>query len=285
MSCIHINTATGNNPSSKLCESLDVAKKTYATKSLTSIVYELPSDASTLTAASDLDHLFNLLNEGGTLEIVLSNSSAKLISSDDLVLAGFIDVEKKEGANSETSVTKISGKKPEWKTGASKKLKSKKIKVQHNAESVWASLSTSNEMKLPGGNTDEQDQLLMDEDSLLESAASIPTAKAKGQQRTDNTEGGCATKRRACANCSCGRKEREEAEENGTKVTVDTEDKPAESACGSCYKGDAFRCATCPYRGMAPFKPGEKPKLLETKAKEGTGTVVKLDLGGDDIEF
>ena len=43
----------------------------------------------------------------------------------------------------------------------------------------------------------------------------------------------CSTSRTACKNCSCGRAD----------GSLD-ESKP--SACGSCYLGDAFRCATCP---------------------------------------
>merc|ERR1711976_285994 len=79
--------------------------------------------------------------------------------------------------------------------------------------------------------------------------------------------GDCSTKPRACKNCSCGRKEVEEAMDT-EQLEKDIAKGNVKSECGSCFLGDAFRCATCPFRGLPTFQPGDK---------------IKLDLGGDKI--
>ena len=43
---------------------------------------------------------------------------------------------------------------------------------------------------------------------------------------------------------------------------ADLENGNVESACGKCYLGDAFRCASCPYKGLPAFEKGDKVKLV-----------------------
>jgi len=71
--------------------------------------------------------------------------------------------------------------------------------------------------------------------------------------------------KKACKNCTCGRKEEEEEEKEKENKVIDNSNKLAKdmpkSACGNCYLGDAFRCGGCPYKGTPAFKPGEKVQL------------------------
>eukprot|EP00941_MAST-03F_sp_MAST-3F-sp1_P004352 g4352.t1 len=137
--------------------------------------------------------------------------------------------------------------KPKYSKGAVTKLKfsfGKKKGKENNSKKAW-------KLALD----DEDDDELEDEDSLFDSTLS---AKRK---TIDSEKMDCGTsatgKRRACKDCSCGLAEvLEEADAAAIEAAMNKK-----SNCGNCYKGDAFRCASCPHRGKPAFKPGEKVVL------------------------
>ncbi|KAF1981119.1 DUF689-domain-containing protein [Aulographum hederae CBS 113979] len=119
-----------------------------------------------------------------------------------------------------------------------------------------------------------EDDELVDEDDLLtaeDMARPIiqpPECRPKAGKR-----------RRACKDCTCGLKEKIEAEDSQKRSTADAAlntmklgaDDLAEvdftvqgkvGSCGNCALGDAFRCDGCPYIGLPAFKPGQEVRLL-----------------------
>ncbi|KAL3645791.1 hypothetical protein CASFOL_010971 [Castilleja foliolosa] len=180
-----------------------------------------------------LGNISRILKPGGTILLYVASQSSQgqTINSSlerKLLLAGFLEI---KAAGSES--LGIKGKKPSWKIGSSFSIK--KISKA-----------------LPRVQIDD-DMDLIDEDSLLtEEDLKKPQLPPAGDCEIGST-------RKACKNCTCGRAEEEEKVEK-LGLTMDQLDNP-QSACGSCGLGDAFRCSTCPYKGLPAFKLGEKVTL------------------------
>ncbi|CAA3031782.1 anamorsin homolog [Olea europaea subsp. europaea] len=187
--------------------------------------FELPSDQL-------LINISRVLKPGGTILHWTSQSSNWKVRDSSrkgkFLLAGFLDVQSAENGQS----FGIIGKKPSWKIGSSFSIKK-------------ASQS------LPKMQIDD-DMDLIDEDSLLTEEDLKKPQPLPGDCEVGST-------RKACKNCTCGRAEAEEKVQK-LGLTVDQLDNP-QSACGNCGLGDAFRCSTCPYKGLPAFKLGEKVTL------------------------
>ncbi|XP_040167918.1 anamorsin homolog [Anopheles arabiensis] len=179
-----------------------------------------------------------------TLLVKLLKPKGKCVFRDDsaasveqarsnLLLAGFINI-----VASDSNV--YVAEKPDYEVGSKSKLSFAK---KSNVAAVW---------KL---DDNEEEERIDDEELLDEDDKAKPTEESL---RVCGTTG----KRKACKDCSCGLAEELDAEAKG-KALTDTS--AAKSSCGSCYLGDAFRCATCPYLGMPAFKPGEKIVLTDTQ--------------------
>uniref|UniRef100_A0A2N9HH23 Anamorsin homolog n=1 Tax=Fagus sylvatica TaxID=28930 RepID=A0A2N9HH23_FAGSY len=210
-------------------------------------------DPQIITQASSLsiDRLFEeisrVLKPGGTI-LIHKNFQSTMGETDKttpaleckLLLAGFLEVEVlKATISSEVQYFGVQAKKPSWKIGSSFAIK-KTTKL------------------------------------YLRKACAV-----------DDCEVGSTGK--ACKNCTCGRAEAEQKVQLG--LTTEQISNP-QSACGShlplrlievqhlymwlvCYHGvspvgwpsaecglgDAFRCSTCPYKGLPPFKLGEKMRF------------------------
>ncbi|EOX94698.1 Cytokine-induced anti-apoptosis inhibitor 1, putative isoform 2 [Theobroma cacao] len=180
--------------------------------------------------------IFRVLTPGGMLVVYRSfqpgtNEVDKVMSAIErnLLLAGFLEEERFQLKPIAQSFG-VKAKKPSWKIGSSFAIK--------------------RTMKSPLKIQVDDDSDLIDEDSLLtEEDFKKPQLPPVGDCEVGST-------RKACKNCTCGRAEQEETVQK-LELTMDQLNNP-QSACGNCGLGDAFRCSTCPYKGLPPFKLGEK---------------------------
>ncbi|XP_004468560.1 anamorsin isoform X2 [Dasypus novemcinctus] len=233
--------------------------------------------STTLHNTEILAEMARILRPGGCLFLkepietaVVNNSKVKTASKlcSALTLSGLVEVKElqRESLNPEEVQSvqehlgyqsdsllsvQITGKKPNFEVGSSSQLKlsiaKKSLSVKPALDPAAAKLWTlsANDMEDESMDLIDSDELLDPEDLKKPDPASLRAASC-----------GEGKKRKACKNCTCGL-----AEELEKEKSQEQKSSQPKSACGNCYLGDAFRCASCPYLGMPAFKPGEKVLL------------------------
>lgn len=223
-----------------------------------------------------LPQLFEGLSPLGTLHVLHWTSLDYTDLSSNLTLAGFHIL------TPTPTDSRVIAQKPSLPTGTSFSLKTRAVASTSVAlpprsiaakKAIW-------DLTAQRGSTIDAESLLTDADKERPAAC-------------EPVKGGVSRRRKACKGCTCGLAEEEEAElrsglakvvlldgsEGGAASEVALSEKErlfkaakaapkATSSCGSCFLGDAFRCASCPYMGLPAFNPGEK---------------VEIELGMDDI--
>jgi len=213
-----------------------------------------------------LDLIGKLAQPGGKIKIVQAVGNAQgLVAANKLVsnvkLAGLVAVQAPKFIElNPDQLEEIKGK-LELQPDAQFLVAEIECTSPHFANGSSTPLSFAAKIKKPEKKSekivwslaDDDDVDLMDEDELLEEE------DLKRPDQASLKVCGTTGKRKACKNCACGLAEELEGKKPApNKIT---------SSCGSCYLGDAFRCASCPYLGMPAFKPGDKIQLSERQLK------------------
>ncbi len=188
-----------------------------------------------------LSKLFSVLKPLGKL--VVENLADREIGQTvalDLKIQGFVDIMAAKDPSGERFVV---GQKPNFDIGST-------------AAVTIPSNNSGDKKKWVMDADDLAEGDLIDEDELLDKDFKVP----------DTSSGGCGDvvggKKRACKDCSCGLAEAEAAGRAVNDSGTIEEKVVKSSSCGNCSKGDAFRCAGCPFLGKPAFEPGNERVVL-----------------------
>jgi hypothetical protein len=224
-----------------------LSSSTYSQSTFDLILSNLLTPDQANHNSTTLNNYIKLLKPKGNL--ILANKESTNLES-ELKLSGYLNV---SSDLSDSNLSVFYCEKPNFELGTAKKLsfanKSADQNKQQQTTKVWQFTQD-----------DVQESDLINTDDLLDDLdLKKPTIVDKFDCGTSSSG-----KKKACKNCSCGLAEELENEAaDKQKKNVET----VKSSCGSCYLGDAFRCASCPYLGMPAFKPGEKVQLGENLIK------------------
>ena len=184
----------------------------------------------------------------------IKDREAGQILTNDLKIQGFVDIMVAKDTSTEDRF--LVCQKPEFDYNMSVGIKLKPTSKNINTLPNKASINDDENKKtwkMALNDLTEDD--LIDENDLLKDDIVVPNVT--NDCGTGNVP--AAGVKRACANCTCGLAEQEQLESsNGDKQAATA----AKSACGNCFKGDAFRCGGCPFLGKPAFEPGQEKLVL-----------------------